>query len=1137
VRCLNIPPYRFGSGSRWFCSHESRRAEKRIFPLILLALVFLASQLCSAQDLDTVTIAGHVTDQNGAVIPGASVTATLVKTKIGRMVVADGDGRYKIIQLEPGSYSVKASFTGFAAEEKTDLTTVAGQNVQLDFTLKPATVTAEAVIVSAAEAPQVDTTRTIVGGTVATREIESLPVNSRSPLDLIFTLGGVSEEPLSTRDLAQDRASSRSTPEEAGIFSLSGGTAYSNNITIDGLDNNDDRAARERFTPSIEAVDEVQIIRNQFAAEYGRASGGRVNLRTRGGSNKFRGRGYFFFRDESLNANTWKNNSLGLKRLPLQDQDPGFTLSGPIVIPKIFNGHDRTFFFTAYEYDKLLDSTSINTLVPVQQNPLFALPVPTALSGQRLENASSPALNTMVAPFINGISTPQRVHIFTTRVDHKFTDLHNGSFVLQLGRLNNLRQFGGGNRLAQALEGKTRNSDAISYSDNYVFSAKAVAQTRFQFSQLTPAVLATGGTTTPVVLIGINDPLKLVSGTLVAGTSTSGATDRRETRFQFQEIFSYVSGPHSLKVGSDIQKIKSIFIDLSDATGTWDFDSAGDFLANTPSRFRQNFLTTSTQHNTYTGLFAQDEWRLKQNLTLSYGVRWEDENILRDGDNFGPRVAFAYDPFKSGKTVIRGGAGIFYNRVLLRTIDDFTFGNQQLFLDTDALTDPTTGKVLTNTQRRAFIAANLHFPQTLAADSTLVKQFAIRNTGTGGSSGGVLRRLDPSLRIPESYQANVGFERQLGRSMVFEANYTWNRGLHLWREFNVNAPALPRGFKSLTTYLASRDFANFLNVPGGLRPLLNTSTAGDLVRFVLTPPDPANPNSVVKIIEFGVPISLINLNATTSATSVNTALAALNSLRPDPSKGEIEQLIPVGNSFYHGLVLEFRNRFRQGKNGASASFRAVYTLSFLTDDGLVNTSDALIAGDFRSERSRSLQDRRHRFAFSATIDTPKRLGLRISPVLRIASSAPFNIGLGGADRNLDDIGNDRPFFSGDLSKLTWRRPGQPIDASILNQFTQPTIGQTGNLPRNAGTGPGQFIFDLSVSREFKLTEKVRLRPVVEFNNVLNQTVFSFGSEFIDFSAFSPTSSAASQQAFLDSFLVPTRTQRPREIRLGMRLDF
>ena len=163
----------------------------------------------------------------------------------------------------------------------------------------------------------------------------------------------------------------------------------------------------------------------------------------------------------------------------------------------------------------------------------------------------------------------------------------------------------------------------------------------------------------------------------------------------------------------------------------------------------------------------------------------------------------------------------------------------------------------------------------------------------------------------------------------------------------MNAPRLPGGFKSLTNYLASRDFTNFLSGPGGVRPLLNTTTAGDLVRFVLTPPDPANPNSVVRINEFGVPISLINLNASTSTTSVNTALAALNALRPDPSKGEVEQLIPVGNSFYHGLTIELRNRFKRAKNGAGFSFRAAYTLSFLQDDGIVNTSDAPGSGRFQ----------------------------------------------------------------------------------------------------------------------------------------------------------------------------------------------
>src|SRR5207244_3240935 len=163
-----------------------------------LAFLCLAPPPSAAQDLDNVTISGRVADQNGAVIPGATVTAKLVKTGVERTMITDGDGRYKLIQLEPGVYSVKASFTNFATEEKTDLATIAGQNVQLDFTLTPAGVTAETVIVNAAEAPQVDTSRTVVGGTVTTHEIESLPVNSRSPIDLIFTLGGVSEEPLST---------------------------------------------------------------------------------------------------------------------------------------------------------------------------------------------------------------------------------------------------------------------------------------------------------------------------------------------------------------------------------------------------------------------------------------------------------------------------------------------------------------------------------------------------------------------------------------------------------------------------------------------------------------------------------------------------------------------------------------------------------------------------------------------------------------------------------------------------------------------------------------------------------------------------------------------------------------------------
>lgn len=1041
--------------------------------LLTIFLFTFNFQNVHAQDLDTVTIAGRVMDQTGAVIPGAEIQAKLIKTGLTRTTTSDVEGRYCLIQLEPGTYAIRVSVPGFAPQEMTSVTTVSGQSLTLDATLLPSDLVIEPVVITDAEAPIVDTKRTVVGATLTARETELLPINTRSVLDLLFTLPGVTEEPLSTRDLAEDRnINHANTPEEAGTFSLAGAPAYSNNLTIDGLDNNDDRAARERFQPSLEAVAEVQVITNQFSAEYGRASGGRVNLRTRSGSKEFHGRAFYFFRDEALDANTFKNNSLGLPRLPLQEHVAGFTFGGPV------EGLKETVFFTSYELTRVLDSALIDTLVPLRQSTLFSLPAPTRLDGVRVEDANAPALEAEVAPFISSISTPTKNTSITARVDHQFGPMHNAAFVYQAGRFINLRQFGGGNRLAEAFQGRRRNSDAVSYSDTFVFSEKLVNQARFQYSRLAPAFETSAGDA-PVVLIALNDPLlagdpERRTGTLVAGTSTAGGSDRREERWQLQDVLSLVSGDHSLKFGVDFHRVRSTFIDLSDISGTYNFASAGDFLAGIPSRFRQNFQSSSTQRNRYTGVFVQDEWQILPQLLLSFGLRYEYETILRDLNNFGPRFSLAYSPLDSGKLVFRLGGGIFFNRPLLRTIDDFTLGKQQLFFDTNLLRDPLTGKLMTADQRRAFIAAHLRFPEKSNGDSRLVREFGVLNTDFS-------RRLDPALRIPESYQLNAGVERDLGRGFSVEANFTFTRGIHLWREFNANAPVLPAGYRNFTEFLASRDFVNFMNPATSTRLLYNASTAGELVRFTY-----GASNTISRAIEFGVPVSVMNLNSPSSTTMLEVALAAINNLRPDPTRGELEQLISAGNSFYRGMTVELRKRFSSG-----FTFRAGYTLSSLIDDGVVNTSDALVPGDFRAERARSLLDRRHRFVFSGTFDLRV---LQLSPIWRVASGAPFNISLGGMDRNLDDVSNDRPNVG----------------------FSVPPIGQAGSLPRNAGRGPGLFVFDLNVTREIRVG-RIVVRPSVEFDNVLNKTVFSFGSEFIG-----PSD-------------VPKRTMRPRQIRLGIKI--
>ena len=135
------------------------------------------------------------------------------------------------------------------------------------------------------------------------------------------------------------------------------------------------------------------------------------------------------------------------------------------------------------------------------------------------------------------------------------------------------------------------------------------------------------------------------------------------------------------------------------------------------------------------------------------------------------------------------------------------------------------------------------------------------------------------------------------------------------------------------------------------------------------------------------------------------------------------------------------------------------------------------------------------------------------------------------------MSNDRPSFTGLTTAIRWREPGSPLDPHLLEAFSLPPVGSTGDLRRNAGRGPGLFTFDLSLTREFRLSERARLRPVVEFDNVLNKTVFTFGAEFINFNALRPDATEEQRRAFADAFLVPVRTLRPRTVRVGVRLDF
>lgn len=1150
--------------------------------LVVCLSVFLLTSSSFAQDLDKVSISGKITDSNKAPIAGATVTAIVTTNGTERTVVTGDDGSYKIIQLEPGNYTVKFSAAGFGTKAQKEFTALAGQNLQFNIDLAPADVKAEqTIVIDDDSALTVDTTRTIVGGTITQREIEELPNNTRSPLDLVLTLGGTAEESLSTKDLAEDKTASV-TPLEQGNFSLSGGTAYSNNLTIDGLDNNDDRTSRERFQPSIESIAEVQVITNQFSAEYGRASGGRINLRTRGGGNKFRGRLFGFYRNDDLNANTWYNNSRGIARPEMIDVNPGFTFSGPVILPFgegkniLYNGRNRTFFSVAYEYDRLKDTTIIDAYVPIVANPRYSFPTPTGTtltcdSSTAADCTKIPPTAGYVAPYYKPFATPSRSHIFTARIDHKISANNDLTLGWQFGRKNNLRQTSATvTRLEDAIQAKNSNTDALNLTDNHVFGANAVNQFRMQWSVYEPSY-QTANPDDPVVLVSYRDPVSNSVRTLTAGNSSassfssSGSTinfpeNRQETRWQFQDSFNYIAGKHTLKSGFDIQKVNSKALGLGDSTGTFNFGSVLNYQQNVLSRYRQNYGTASDVNNTYYGIFLNDEMKLFPNVTMSFGLRYERETAVSDNNNFGPRFGLAWDPFKSGKGVIRFGAGLFYNRVLLRTVGDSIQNQNSNLVSFDT---NTIGTSAADSRRTAILAAIAQqFPNTYASTADLkalvtatcpkvVSPLGPCNANTGfvtnvTSAGNPLRTVDANLKIPESYQFNIGFEREIIKGFIFEANYTWNKTTHLWRDTNGNIPVLPSGYNDWTAYLVAnpfqlsptRKYTFYLGSTSdgsGITTTMNgTTNCGTTTANCFVNLNAVNTSTTAP----AVAVSGLNNNAT--GAPIGIALAAISKFRPDQTVQETSIIRPIGNAFYQGLILELRGRYRKFGGGFGSSFRFNYTLSSTKDDSSNNMTNAEINGDFSREWARNLSDRRHRIAISGTFDTPWWIGkLRFSPLLRYGSSAPFNLGTGN-DRNLDDLSTDRLNFSGSIADIVYREPGSPFPTTIASQFSLPPIGaKGGNLPRNAGTGPSFFTFDLNVTREFKINDRLRFRPVIEFDNILNSVSFSYGAEYINFTALRNDGTAPSATALADyqNLLIPTRTYRQREVRLGLRIDF
>jgi outer membrane receptor protein involved in Fe transport len=749
--------------------------------LLLCASLALATTAAFPQSQATSgNIEGRVLDPNGAAVPGVNVTATNQQTGFEKTATSDEDGNYRLILLPPGTYKiVAAGAAGFQpATLENAIVTVGGQtNIDINLGVGGTTTTIDV----SAEAPVVEVTRTSVATTVNERDIENLPVSGRNYLDFATLTPGV------VRD-----------PTRQGDLSVGGQKGTLNSLQVDGADNNNTffgqafgrTGVRPPYQFSEESVKEFQVNQNGFSAEFGRAGGAVINVVTKSGTNDFHGGGFEYFRDESLNANAPNikgqqgvDFDLGRrldrnKRPPQQINQFGFRLGGPIV-------RNRAFFFGTYDGQR-------QDLPNVVEPPNLG--------------AQSAAIQNLIRPRLNAYQISRNQDVFFVKSDI----LVNASNQLSL-RFNRQNFTGVNNEFTGALAAEEHSGDSLARTTTFsgtlasTITPTVVNEFRFQFAR--DAEPGTANSDLPETQIQTGN------GFLLLGRNNFSPRETTIKRAQFINNLSYVRGQHNFKTGVDINYDNIFNFFPGFFSGQYTFNSYADFasnancaaartpagqpLANCPSAFQQRFAlpgtsgATSNPNSRDYAVFFQDDWRATPKLTLNLGVRYDYQKLAapplrneqflrdtgfdtstqpRDGNNFAPRAGFAYDVRGDGKTVVRGGYGIFYGRTTAIMLGTAHTGNGI----------QTTGVNFSGTA--AIAAAGLVYPNTFDAPPS-----------TGGT------RPTPDIFVfaedyaqPYVQQGRLAFEHELLKNMSVSVTYLFFKGVHLsrTRDINLRAPEL-----------------------------------------------------------------------------------------------------------------------------------------------------------------------------------------------------------------------------------------------------------------------------------------------------------------------------------------------------------
>jgi hypothetical protein len=709
--------------------------------------------LAAAQEtVNQGAISGRVLDTQGGAVPGAAVTVRHTETNVAVEATTDADGRFRFSYLRIGPYELRARLPGFK-EHARKLVISAGSAFDLSITLEVGGIDAAVSVV--ADALALETARSQIVGTVPRVEIQNLPMNGRNFLDLALLVPGVS--PTNTNS-TQLFAETSAVPGQG--LSIASQRNLSNSFIVDGLSANDDAAGLSGIPLGVDAVEQFQVVTGGGQAELGRALGGYVNVVTKSGTNALRGTIYSFFRDDSFN----ERNALTRTRLPMDQQQFGGSLGGPLV-------RNRTFYFGNLER-KLLDQTGVVAIAP-ENVPVI--------------NARLTQVGYRGMPVSTGVY-PNPVHSTTVlgKIDHQFSGADQLSVRYALYDVTSDNARGVGNVNAPSGSTGLDNVDqSIAVGNVWTLSSNTVNETRFQVAHGDLKAFSTDQ-------VG---PQVSISGVAAFGTFSSSPARRENTLFQIVNNLSHRAGPHALRAGIDFLYNDDTITFLRTFRGSYTFSSLQNFLIGNYSAFAQTFGNpVVNQKNPNLGLYAQDEWRASPRLTLNVGVRYDLqflETINTDSNNVSPRVGFVWAPTESQELLVRGGAGVFYDRVPLRAVANalLSAGNTT---DVTQLRQPQVTGIVP-TQAGAPVFPNI-LPERLPS-TTLVS----------------ITTMDRDLQNAYSKQANIEVERTLGRGRVVTAGYQYFRGENLLMSINQNVPTCAaagtnNGCRPVSTYMNNSQY-------------------------------------------------------------------------------------------------------------------------------------------------------------------------------------------------------------------------------------------------------------------------------------------------------------------------------------------